>query len=88
MSTKEASKPQIFVRTLTGQTITMDFKPSDTIDEVKAQIEKKDGIPPDQQRLIYGGKELSANGKQTLSSFGIGAQATLNLVLAGEESSP
>ncbi len=79
---------QLFVRTLKGQTITVDCKPSDTIGKVKSEIEKKEGIPPDQMRLVYGGKELSAQDDKTLESFAIGAGATLNLVLAGEEYTP
>mmetsp|Transcript_24747 Transcript_24747/g.40560 ORF Transcript_24747/g.40560 Transcript_24747/m.40560 type:complete len:286 (+) Transcript_24747:85-942(+) len=70
---------QLFVKTLTGKTVSIEIEEGESIEDVKAKIAEKEGIPPEQQRIIFGGQQLQ-DGK-TVDDYNIGDDATLHLVL-------
>lgn len=70
---------QVFVKTFSGKTLTMEVEPDESIESVKNKLQDKEGIPPNQQRILFGGKQLDA--RKTISDYDIENESTMHLVL-------
>ena len=75
----EGAHFQVFVKSLSGKTRTLDATQGTTIAEIKQQLQEKEGIPPSEARLIFGGKNLAD--ENTLADYQIGANSTMHLIL-------
>ena len=70
---------QVFVKTFAGKTLTVEVEPDESVESLKNKLQSKEGIPPNQQRILFGGKQLDS--KKSISDYGIEDESTMNMVL-------